>query len=108
MHAPLSPSDDARFDRLIDGALSPAEYQALLDSLDDLGRKVPGLSGTMDASRIGVGGHSLGAYTAGLIGGATVNVPGEAKPRSSTLTTPFRSALHGGRRPRRLRSSVSA
>ena len=35
MHAPLSPSDDARFDRLIDSALSPAEYQALLASLDD-------------------------------------------------------------------------
>ncbi|MEO6809233.1 MAG: hypothetical protein ABI353_09005 [Isosphaeraceae bacterium] len=54
----------------------------LLDSLDDLGRKVPGLSGKMDPARIGVGGHSLGAYTAQLIGGATVNVPGEAKPRS--------------------------
>lgn len=35
MHAPFSASDDARFDRLVDGALSAAEYQALLASLDD-------------------------------------------------------------------------
>lgn len=31
----LTNSDEARFDRLVDGELSPAEYRALLASLDD-------------------------------------------------------------------------
>ncbi len=54
----------------------------LLDSLDELEVKVPGLKNKMDRRRIGVGGHSLGAYTAQLIGGATVDVPGKTGPQS--------------------------
>ena len=36
----------------------------------------------MDRSRIGVGGHSYGAYTAVAIGGATVQMPGGKSPVS--------------------------
>jgi hypothetical protein len=59
-----------------------SDVSFLLDSLEDLGRKVPGLSGKMDPVRVGVGGHSLGAYTAQLLGGATIELPGETKARS--------------------------
>ncbi len=49
----------------------------VLDSLDQLRAKVPALSGRIDSSRIGVGGHSLGAYTASLIGGVTADIGSE-------------------------------
>lgn len=54
----------------------------LLDSLDDLERAAAWPAGRLDRSRTGVGGHSLGAFTAQLIGGATIPMPGEASPRS--------------------------
>jgi predicted dienelactone hydrolase len=62
----------------------------LLDSLGELERRVPPLKGRMDTSRIGVGGHSLGAYTAQLIGGATVDMPDApsasfADPRANAI-----------------------
>jgi predicted dienelactone hydrolase len=53
----------------------PKDITFLLDSLDDIEAKLPALKGKMDRTRIGVGGHSLGAYTAQLIGGATVDTP---------------------------------
>lgn len=49
----------------------------VLDSLDQLTAKVPALKGRIDSSRIGVGGHSLGAYTASLIGGVTAEIGSE-------------------------------
>ena len=53
----------------------------ILDALDLVGAEVPALRDRLDRSRIGVGGHSLGAYTAMLIGGVTVDL-GEEKARS--------------------------
>ena len=47
----------------------------VMDSLGDFERRVPGLKGKMDPKQIGVGGHSFGAYTTMLIGGATVDIP---------------------------------
>ncbi|MDQ3623097.1 MAG: hypothetical protein M3463_11485 [Verrucomicrobiota bacterium] len=55
----------------------PKDVTLVLDSLDELERKVPALSGHLDRERIGVGGHSFGAYTAQLIGGATVKLGGQ-------------------------------
>ena len=60
----------------------PLDVTFLLDHLDTLQEQVPGLKGKPDPARIGVGGHSLGAYTAQLIGGATVDLPGGPKARS--------------------------
>ncbi len=54
----------------------PADMTFLLDALDQLEEKLPALQGKMDRSCIGAGGHSLGAYTAQLVGGATVDTPG--------------------------------
>lgn len=42
----------------------------ILDSLDALERQFPELQGKIDRNRIGVGGHSYGAFTAMLAGGA--------------------------------------
>ncbi len=61
-------------DRVLDVAF-------VLDSLDALTRQLPQWKGTVDKSRIGVGGHSLGAYTAQLIGGATIEMPA-AQPKA--------------------------
>ncbi|HEX8202801.1 MAG TPA: hypothetical protein VF590_20155 [Isosphaeraceae bacterium] len=54
----------------------------ILDELGALEAKVPALKGKIDRRRIGVGGHSLGAYTAQLIGGVTVDLPGGPKGQS--------------------------
>lgn len=43
----------------------------IIDILPDLAKLAPELAGKLDASCIGVGGHSAGAMTAMLIGGAT-------------------------------------
>lgn len=42
----------------------------ILDSLNDLEKNYPELAGKMDHARIGVGGHSYGAFTSMLVGGA--------------------------------------
>ncbi len=47
----------------------------IIDSLTTLPRLVPELEGKLDATRIGVGGHSAGAMTAVLMGGAIMDMP---------------------------------
>ena len=54
----------------------PRDISFLLDSLPGLQKRVAGLNGKIDTSRIGVAGHSMGAYTAEAIGGALVDLPG--------------------------------
>jgi predicted dienelactone hydrolase len=54
----------------------------LLDSLGEIENRVPALKGRLDRARVGVGGHSYGAYTSQMIGGATLELAGDAKPRS--------------------------
>lgn len=46
----------------------------ILDEIDNFSKTVPRLTDKIDKSKIGVGGHSFGAYTAMLIGGTTVNL----------------------------------
>ncbi len=50
----------------------------LLDSLPELQKRVAGLGNKIDTSRIGVAGHSMGAYTAEAVGGALVDLPARA------------------------------
>jgi dienelactone hydrolase len=59
----------------------PADVTFLLDSLRTIEQRVPGLAGRVRRDRVGVGGHSFGASTAQLIGGATV-MPGSALAQS--------------------------
>jgi predicted dienelactone hydrolase len=54
----------------------------LIDSLERLPDKAPELKGKLDSRRIGMSGHSFGAYTGQLIAGATVDVPGSEKGKS--------------------------
>ena len=56
--------------RFQDWPSRPADVSFVLDSLDELEKLIPALAGRIDRSAIGVGGHSFGANTAQLIGGA--------------------------------------
>lgn len=49
----------------------PTDVSFILDSLAELEKAEPALQGNLDAKRFGVGGHSFGANTAQLVGGAT-------------------------------------
>jgi predicted dienelactone hydrolase len=59
----------------------PGDISFVIDSLPQIEKLAPELKGKLDPSRIGVGGHSYGAYTAQAIG-AGVTMPGESTPRS--------------------------
>lgn len=54
----------------------PQDITFLLDELPALQDRIPTLAGKMDAGHIGVGGDAMGAYTAGAIGGAVVQLQG--------------------------------
>jgi predicted dienelactone hydrolase len=54
----------------------PQDISFLLSALPDLQKRVGGLGDKLDLSRIGIGGHSMGAYTAEAVGGALVDLPG--------------------------------
>lgn len=47
----------------------------LIDRLAEVERAVPALTGRLDASRVGVAGHSLGALTALLVAGLPIDLP---------------------------------
>jgi predicted dienelactone hydrolase len=57
----------------------PADVSFILDSLDEIEKQLPALKGRLDRERIGVGGHSFGANTAQLVGGAKATVAGGEK-----------------------------
>jgi predicted dienelactone hydrolase len=54
----------------------------VIDSLDEIERRVPGTAGKLDRSHVGAGGHSFGALTTELLGGLTFTPPGASKPES--------------------------
>ncbi len=56
----------------------PQDISYVLDALHLLENRVPGLTGKIDADRIGVGGHSMGSYTTEAIAGALVDLPGRS------------------------------
>ena len=63
---------------------NPARWQSrikdielILDSFSEIEKQVPEIKGRRDFAHIGVGGHSLGALTSSLAGGATIQVPGK-------------------------------
>jgi predicted dienelactone hydrolase len=57
----------------------PGDVSLIIDSLDELQRMQPDLKGKLDPRHIGVGGHSFGANTAQLIGGAKAFLSGGTK-----------------------------
>ncbi|HYL63129.1 MAG TPA: hypothetical protein VE077_10960 [Candidatus Methylomirabilis sp.] len=73
----------------------PEDISFLLDSLGVLQEEIPALAGKLDAHRIGVGGHSMGAFTADAIAGALVDLPGrpgvsfaDARVKAALLLSP--------------------
>jgi predicted dienelactone hydrolase len=79
-----SGDENARFPQAVREALKnpglwesrPRDISFLLDALPGLQKRVAGLNGKIDTSRIGVAGHSMGAYTAEASAGALVDLPG--------------------------------
>lgn len=59
-----------------------ADISQIIDSLDEIAQQAPQLQGKLDSQYIGVGGHSFGAYTAQLVGGATIDLPNGPKGQS--------------------------
>jgi predicted dienelactone hydrolase len=53
----------------------PQDISFLIDSLEELERRVPQLQGKIDRSKIAVSGHSYGAHTTMLLAGALVAMP---------------------------------
>ncbi|MDI1314430.1 acetylxylan esterase [Prosthecobacter sp.] len=53
----------------------------ILDALEQVEARVPSLRGRIDSGRVGFAGHSLGAYTAMLVGGVTADI-NDQKARS--------------------------
>jgi predicted dienelactone hydrolase len=60
----------------------------VIDSLPGIGERVAPLAGKLDAGRVGVGGHSYGAYTAGLLAGATIATGKGSKSKSQSFGDP--------------------
>lgn len=54
----------------------PKDISFVIDAIPQLEERVPALAGKIDTDHIGVGGHSMGSYTAEAIAGALVNLPG--------------------------------
>jgi predicted dienelactone hydrolase len=79
-----SGEEDINFSKAVSEALKkPALWQSrphdisfVLDSLPVFEKRIPALAGKMDPGHIGVGGHSMGAFTADAIAGALVDLPG--------------------------------
>jgi predicted dienelactone hydrolase len=62
-----------------------ADIELIINSLDTLERQFPELAGKMDHSKIGVGGHGYGAFTALLIGGMHAGNLSVADPRVKAI-----------------------
>ena len=54
----------------------PLLIHRLIDLLPEIARRLDGFSGTLDATRIGVGGHSYGAWTTLAVAGVQYRIPG--------------------------------
>jgi predicted dienelactone hydrolase len=59
----------------------PRDVSFVLDALEHVASFAPQLAGKLDLGRVGVAGHSFGAYTAALIGGTTFRLPGNPEPQ---------------------------
>jgi dienelactone hydrolase len=57
----------------------PLDISLVIDRLAEIERLAPELKGRINSRKIGAGGHSFGAYTAQLIGGATIKLENKEK-----------------------------
>lgn len=73
----------------------PRQIGQVLDALPELEQRVPALAGHLDAARVGVAGHSYGAYTTMAVAGQKVRLPGvengdlsDARPHAFIALSP--------------------
>jgi predicted dienelactone hydrolase len=59
----------------------PRDVSVVLDAMAHADRLAPELTGKLDLRRVGVAGHSFGAYTSGLLAGVTIHLPGRQGPQ---------------------------
>ncbi len=79
------------------------DIKLVLDSVGDLSKGLPQLKNKIDSKRIGVGGHSYGAFTTQMIGGVTLDIPNQPKgqsfadnrPRALLLLSPQGKSQNG-------------
>jgi len=69
----------------------PRDITFVIDSLPELGKRIPALAEKIDASRIGVAGHSMGSFAAEAVAGATVDLP--SRPATSFLDHRVKAVL---------------
>jgi len=80
-----------------------ADIRLVIDSLADLSNESTQLRDKIDRDRIGVGGHSYGAFTTQMIGGVRLNIPGQKpaqrfadeRPRALLLLSPQGKSENG-------------
>lgn len=60
-----------------DWANRPRDVSFIIDQFDEIESRIPAIEDRIDHDRVGVGGHSYGAFTAQLIGGTDPLGPGE-------------------------------
>src|SRR5215510_9540219 len=58
------------------------DIRLVLNSLVNLQQQVPELRNKIDQRRVGVGGHSYGAFTTQMVGGVRLDIPGRPKSQS--------------------------
>ncbi len=56
----------------------PGDIKLVLDRLPEFESRIKALKGKLDTTRIGMGGHSFGAWTAQVVGGCTLTAAGQA------------------------------
>ncbi|WP_051382620.1 alpha/beta hydrolase family protein [Gloeobacter kilaueensis] len=78
------------------------DMRFLLDELGSLNRQVEELVGKLDTGCIGIGGHSFGAFTATMLAGALVDLPGapassfrDERAQAFVTISPQGSGLNG-------------
>lgn len=54
----------------------PKDISLVLDSLNEIARQAPALGGKMDRAKLGMGGHSFGAWTAQVVSGMSGRLGG--------------------------------
>jgi len=91
-------------DNLSSAPQRPRDINLLLDNTAELIRQAPDLKGKMDLKRVGMSGHSFGAWTTQVVAGMSLGgrQVGDPRPQAFVVLSP--SGLGGGITPSSLKS----
>jgi dienelactone hydrolase len=86
-----------RLDNVSSWSERPGELSLVIDRLSEIEERTPGLQGRVDPARIGIGGHSFGAWTTQALAGMTLRGGVTwADPRPSAFLAISPSGVGGG------------